>query len=50
MCVKIMEQGKPKDVRIKEGEIFVLPSYIPHSPQVRYSDFNELLIYIYIGI
>eukprot|EP01095_Lingulamoeba_sp_RSL-Kostka_P005928 TRINITY_DN1805_c0_g1_i1.p1 TRINITY_DN1805_c0_g1~~TRINITY_DN1805_c0_g1_i1.p1 ORF type:complete len:286 (+),score=107.67 TRINITY_DN1805_c0_g1_i1:151-1008(+) len=33
MCLKIKEQGKPKDVHIKEGEIFVLPSRIPHSPQ-----------------
>ncbi|XP_057315977.1 3-hydroxyanthranilate 3,4-dioxygenase-like [Hydractinia symbiolongicarpus] len=33
MCLKIMERGEPKDVHIKEGEIFVLPSRIPHSPQ-----------------
>eukprot|EP00050_Salpingoeca_kvevrii_P010407 m.8207 g.8207 ORF g.8207 m.8207 type:complete len:367 (+) comp2835_c0_seq2:187-1287(+) len=33
MVVKIMEKGKPKDVEIKEGEVFVLPSRIPHSPQ-----------------
>eukprot|EP00339_Tiarina_fusa_P014637 CAMPEP_0117039228 /NCGR_PEP_ID=MMETSP0472-20121206/27553_1 /TAXON_ID=693140 ORGANISM="Tiarina fusus, Strain LIS" /NCGR_SAMPLE_ID=MMETSP0472 /ASSEMBLY_ACC=CAM_ASM_000603 /LENGTH=218 /DNA_ID=CAMNT_0004749677 /DNA_START=192 /DNA_END=845 /DNA_ORIENTATION=+ len=28
-----MEHGKPKDIPIKEGEIFILPSYVPHSPQ-----------------
>jgi len=33
MCLKIIEKGKPKDIAIKEGEIFILPSYIPHSPQ-----------------
>eukprot|EP01060_Flectonema_neradi_P035699 TRINITY_DN6642_c0_g1_i1.p1 TRINITY_DN6642_c0_g1~~TRINITY_DN6642_c0_g1_i1.p1 ORF type:complete len:300 (+),score=80.83 TRINITY_DN6642_c0_g1_i1:33-902(+) len=32
MLLKIMEKGKPKDVPIKEGEIFVLPARIPHSP------------------
>eukprot|EP00794_Sanderia_malayensis_P020329 gene20329-22329_t len=33
MCLKIKEKGQPKDVVIKEGEIFVLPGRIPHSPQ-----------------
>ena len=33
MCLKIWEKNVPKDVHIKEGEIFVLPSRIPHSPQ-----------------
>jgi len=33
MCLKIMEQGEPKDIHIKQGEVFVLPSRIPHSPQ-----------------
>ena len=32
MLLKIMEKGKPKDIPIKEGEIFVLPARIPHSP------------------
>jgi hypothetical protein len=35
MNLKIMEKGKPRDVIIKEGELFVLPSRVPHSPQVR---------------
>ncbi|XP_077995264.1 3-hydroxyanthranilate 3,4-dioxygenase-like [Glandiceps talaboti] len=33
MCLKIVENGKHKDVAIKEGEIFLLPGRIPHSPQ-----------------
>jgi 3-hydroxyanthranilate 3,4-dioxygenase len=33
MCVKIVENGKHKDVVIKEGEFFILPAKIPHSPQ-----------------
>ncbi len=28
-----MEQGKPRDISIKEGEIFLLPAGVPHSPQ-----------------
>ena len=43
MCLKIVEQGKPKDVVIKEGEIFVLPGMIPHSPQ-RFEDTVGLVI------
>lgn len=43
MCVKIMERGVPKDVVIKEGEIFVLPGCIPHSPQ-RYANTVGLVI------
>jgi len=34
MVVKILEHGQHKDVVIKEGEIFILPGHIPHSPQV----------------
>src|ERR1043165_4359390 len=33
MVLRIMENGKPKDIPIKEGEIFLLPPHVPHSPQ-----------------
>jgi 3-hydroxyanthranilate 3,4-dioxygenase len=33
MVLRVMEDGKPRDVRIAEGEIFLLPSWVPHSPQ-----------------
>lgn len=33
MRLDIMEKGKLKQVPIKEGEVFMLPSRIPHSPQ-----------------
>nr|XP_054758909.1 3-hydroxyanthranilate 3,4-dioxygenase-like [Lytechinus pictus] len=33
MCLKVVEQNKHKDIHIREGEIFLLPSRIAHSPQ-----------------
>jgi len=33
IVVKIIEDGKPKDIHIKEGEMFYLPPRVPHSPQ-----------------
>lgn len=33
VVVKIIEDGKPVDIEIKEGEIFLLPGKTPHSPQ-----------------
>ncbi len=43
MCVKIIENGQHKDIYIKEGEFFILPARIPHSPQ-RNSDTIGLVI------
>jgi 3-hydroxyanthranilate 3,4-dioxygenase len=33
MCLKIIENNVHKDIVIKEGEFFLLPARIPHSPQ-----------------
>ncbi len=34
ITVKIInEEGKPEDIHIREGEMFLLPPRIPHSPQ-----------------
>jgi len=33
MVLKIMEKGKPRDIEINEGDIFILPPKVPHSPQ-----------------
>ncbi len=33
MCLKVVEHGTHKDLPIKEGEIFLLPGCIAHSPQ-----------------
>ncbi|WP_282134350.1 3-hydroxyanthranilate 3,4-dioxygenase [Seonamhaeicola maritimus] len=33
MVLKIIHKGKPEDVHIKEGDIYLLPAKVPHSPQ-----------------
>jgi len=33
MVLKVIERGKHRDITIKEGEIFLLPRAVPHSPQ-----------------
>ncbi|EYC21626.1 hypothetical protein Y032_0019g3933 [Ancylostoma ceylanicum] len=33
MVLKVIERGHPRDITIKEGEIFLLPSRVEHSPQ-----------------
>ena len=33
MILRVMKDGKPKDISIQEGEIFLLPPKVPHSPQ-----------------
>ncbi len=43
MLLKVMEQGQPKDIPIREGEVFLLPPRIPHSPQ-RYANTAGLVI------
>jgi 3-hydroxyanthranilate 3,4-dioxygenase len=43
MTLRIMEDGAPRDIDIQEGEIFLLPPDVPHSPQ-RYADTVGLVI------
>ncbi|MDR3388940.1 MAG: 3-hydroxyanthranilate 3,4-dioxygenase [Rudaea sp.] len=43
MVLKIQEDGKARDVRIRAGEIFYLPPRVPHSPQ-RMADSIGLVI------
>jgi 3-hydroxyanthranilate 3,4-dioxygenase len=33
MILKIIDDGKPRDVHIRQGEMFLLPAWVPHSPQ-----------------
>ena len=33
IVLKIIDEGKPRDVPIKQGELFLLPAAVPHSPQ-----------------
>ncbi len=33
ITLKIIEDGKPVDIPIKQGDIYLLPPRIPHSPQ-----------------
>jgi 3-hydroxyanthranilate 3,4-dioxygenase len=33
MTLRIMQEGEPRDIPIREGEIFLLPARVPHSPQ-----------------
>lgn len=33
IVLKVIEDGKPVDIPIREGEIFLLPPRVPHSPQ-----------------
>jgi 3-hydroxyanthranilate 3,4-dioxygenase len=43
MVLKIMEDGNPKEIPIREGDVFLLPPRIPHSPQ-RFADTVGLVI------
>nr|XP_020011475.1 3-hydroxyanthranilate 3,4-dioxygenase [Castor canadensis] len=43
MVLRVLEQGKHHDVVIRQGEIFLLPARVPHSPQ-RFADTMGLVI------
>jgi len=33
ITVRVLEDGRPRDIVIREGDIFLLPAGVPHSPQ-----------------
>jgi 3-hydroxyanthranilate 3,4-dioxygenase len=33
IVLRVLENGKPVDIPIREGDIFLLPPKVPHSPQ-----------------
>lgn len=43
MGLKIIDEGKPRTIKIQQGEIFMLPAKVPHSPQ-RYENSVGLVI------
>ncbi|XP_053445052.1 3-hydroxyanthranilate 3,4-dioxygenase [Nycticebus coucang] len=43
MVLRVLERGKHRDVVIRQGEIFLLPARVPHSPQ-RFANTMGLVI------
>eukprot|EP00071_Canis_lupus_P008717 XP_005626121.2 3-hydroxyanthranilate 3,4-dioxygenase [Canis lupus familiaris] len=43
MVLRVLERGQHRDVTIRQGEIFLLPAGVPHSPQ-RFADTVGLVI------
>ncbi|XP_034370420.1 3-hydroxyanthranilate 3,4-dioxygenase [Arvicanthis niloticus] len=43
MMLRVLEQGEHRDVVIRQGEIFLLPARVPHSPQ-RFANTMGLVI------
>lgn len=43
MLLRVVQDGRINDVPIREGEVFLLPAHVPHSPQ-RFPDSVGLVI------
>jgi len=43
MLLKVVQDGRITEVPIREGEVFLLPAHVPHSPQ-RFADTVGLVI------
>lgn len=46
MCLNVVERGVHKTIDIKEGEAFLLPARIPHSPQRKENTMGECVLSI----
>lgn len=47
MQLNIIERGQLREIAIREGEMFVLPARVPHSPQVRAEILNKRSVYFF---
>lgn len=43
MVLKVQDEGQPRDIPLKAGEVFLLPPRVPHSP-VRFADSVGLVV------